>query len=101
MGWITPNWDELSVLSGVRVRKIERREPGLPTRWASFIRDFHIVATGGDQEEPIDLLRAPGGAVQTFRGERVETTSTHGTGCAFSAALLSRLILGDAPAKWL
>ena len=98
LGWITPNWTELSVLSGVRVRSLEeanraadalgKQHPGL-----------YIVATGGDQQEPIDLLRAPGGAVQTFRGDRVETTSTHGTGCAFSSALLSRLILGDAPAK--
>jgi hydroxymethylpyrimidine/phosphomethylpyrimidine kinase len=98
VGWITPNWAELAVLSGVKVRAIEdvnqaadalgKLHPGL-----------YIVATGGDQEEAIDLLRAPGGAVQTFRGERVETTSTHGTGCAFSAALLSRLVLGDAPAK--
>lgn len=98
VGWMTPNWTELSVLSGEKVRSLEeanraadalgKQHPGL-----------YIVATGGDQEEPIDLLRAPGGAVQTFRGERVETTSTHGTGCAFSAALLARLIAGDAPAK--
>jgi hydroxymethylpyrimidine/phosphomethylpyrimidine kinase len=98
VSWITPNWTELSILSGVRIKTVEdvsraadalgKPHPGL-----------HIVATGGDQEEPVDLLRTPGGAVRTFPGERVETTSTHGTGCAFSAALLSRLILGDAPAK--
>jgi len=95
--WITPNWAELSGLAGLPVRTIEqvkeaadalgRLHPGL-----------HIVATGGDQDEPVDLLRVPGGAVQVFRGERVETTATHGTGCAFSSALLSRLMLGDAPA---
>jgi hydroxymethylpyrimidine/phosphomethylpyrimidine kinase len=98
VSWITPNWSELSVLSGVKVRKIEDIN-----RAADALGKLHpglyIVVTGGDQEEPVDFLRAPGGAVQTFRGERVETTSTHGTGCAFSAALLSRLILGDAPAK--
>ena len=98
VSWTTPNWTELAVLSGMKVRTLEdanraadalgKQHPGL-----------YIVATGGDQEEPVDLLRAPGGAVQTFRGERVETTSTHGTGCAFSASLLSRLIMGDAPAK--
>jgi hydroxymethylpyrimidine/phosphomethylpyrimidine kinase len=96
--WITPNWDELSVLSGMQVTTLEganRAADSLGKRHPKL----HVVATGGDQEEPIDLLRAPGGAVQTFRGERVETTSTHGTGCALSAALLSRLILGDAPAK--
>ena len=98
VSWITPNWAELSVLSGVKVRTIED-----VNRAADALGKLHpglyIVATGGEQEEPMDFLRAPGGAVQTFQGERVETTSTHGTGCAFSAALLSRLILGDSPAK--
>jgi hydroxymethylpyrimidine/phosphomethylpyrimidine kinase len=98
VSWITPNWSELSILSGVKVRTIED-----VNRAADALGKLHpglyIVATAGDQAEPVDFLRAPGGAVQTFRGERVETTSTHGTGCAFSAALLSRLILGDAPAK--
>lgn len=94
--WITPNWAELSVLAGLPVRSIEqareaadalgKRHPGL-----------YIVVTGGDRDEPVDMLRAPGGALRTFVGKRVETTSTHGTGCAFSSALLSRLILGDAP----
>jgi hydroxymethylpyrimidine/phosphomethylpyrimidine kinase len=28
-------------------------------------------------------------------GEQVVSRSTHGTGCAFSSALLSRLMLGD------
>jgi len=98
VSWVTPNWTELSLLTGLRVKSVEdvceaanalgRRHPGL-----------HIVTTGGDQREPMDLLRAVGGAVQSFPGERIETTSTHGTGCAFSSALLSRLILGDAPSK--
>jgi hydroxymethylpyrimidine/phosphomethylpyrimidine kinase len=98
VSWITPNWEELSVLSGTKVRDIED-----VNRAADALGKLHpglyIVATAGDQEEPVDFLRAPGGAVQTFQGERIETTSTHGTGCAFSAALLSRLILGDAPSK--
>ena len=96
--WVTPNWEELSVLSGVRVESLEDANRAADSLGKRHPR-LHIVATGGDQQEPMDLLRTPGGAVRTFQGERVETTSTHGTGCAFSAALLSRLILGDAPAK--
>ena len=96
--WITPNWDELSVLSGMQVATLEGASRAADSLGKRHPR-LHVVATGGDQEDPIDLLRAPGGAVQTYRGERVDTTSTHGTGCAFSAALLARLILGDAPAK--
>jgi hydroxymethylpyrimidine/phosphomethylpyrimidine kinase len=96
--WITPNWEELTVLSGVRVGTLESANQAADSLGRRHPK-LHIVATGGDQEEPLDMLRTPGGAVRTFPGERVETTSTHGTGCAFSAALLSRLILGDAPAK--
>lgn len=98
VSWVTPNWMELSVLSGVKVRTFEDVNRACDAL-GKLHPGMYIVATGGDQEEPVDFLRAPGGAVQTFRGERVETTSTHGTGCAFSSALLSRLMLGDAPAK--
>jgi hydroxymethylpyrimidine/phosphomethylpyrimidine kinase len=94
-GWITPNWAELSILSGVAVRTLEQARDAANVLGKRHPR-LHIVATAGDQKEPVDLLRIPGGAVQTFAGEHVETTSTHGTGCAFSSALLCRLILGDA-----
>lgn len=95
--WVTPNWAELSVLAGLPVRTIEQAKEAADAL-GKLHPGLHIVATGGDQKEPVDLLRVPGGAVQVFRGERVETTATHGTGCAFSSALLCRLILGDAPA---
>ena len=98
VGWITPNWRELSVLTGERIRTIEEASRAADALGKPH-PGLHVVATGGDQAEPVDLLRTPGGAVQTFRGEKIETTSTHGTGCAFSSALLSRLILGDSPAK--
>jgi hydroxymethylpyrimidine/phosphomethylpyrimidine kinase len=35
--------------------------------------------------------------LHAYRGDRVETSSTHGTGCAFSSALLSNLVLGQPP----
>ena len=61
-----------------------------------------IVATSGDQARPIDQLRLPGGdghngEVYLFEAERVETRATHGTGCAFSSALLCHLLRGDDP----
>jgi hydroxymethylpyrimidine/phosphomethylpyrimidine kinase len=96
-GWLTPNWAELSTLTGRPVRTVEQAREAADVLGKQHPR-LYIVATGGDQNPPVDLLRAPGGAVQTFTGEYVDTTSTHGTGCAFSSALLSRLILGDAPA---
>lgn len=98
VGWITPNWAELSALVRLPVRTLEEANKAADALGRSH-PGLHIVATAGDQEEPVDLLRMPSGAVQSFRGERVRTTATHGTGCAFSSALLSRLILGDEPAK--
>ncbi|HZL27061.1 MAG TPA: bifunctional hydroxymethylpyrimidine kinase/phosphomethylpyrimidine kinase [Acidobacteriaceae bacterium] len=92
--WITPNRDELAALSGVE----STVEDGLQAL-AGFHPHLHIVATGGDHIGPatVDLLLTAAGELHRFEGERIQTTSTHGTGCAFSSALLARLVLGDAP----
>ena len=95
--WITPNWAELAVLTGRKVQFPPDAESALHILGRRYPH-LHIVATGGDHgAKPIDLLRTPTGEIHSFPGKRVDTTSTHGTGCAFSSALLSRLILGDAP----
>lgn len=94
--WITPNWRELEVLSGERIKHIDQ-VPGAAQRLGKRYPSLHIVATGGEAREAVDLLWSPGGSVHAYHESRVETTSTHGTGCAFSSALLSRLVLGDQP----
>jgi hydroxymethylpyrimidine/phosphomethylpyrimidine kinase len=96
--WITPNRDELSELSGVTTRADSDIEEAL---WAlnRLHPHLNIVATGGDHtgEGTVDTLLVPPGDIYRFEGERIATTSTHGTGCAFSSALLARLVLGYAP----
>src|SRR5271155_3055408 len=96
VGWITPNLDELAVLTeegplsraGVPAAAARLQElaskAGNPT--------LHVVATGGHLDRPDDFLLSPDGNAQWLRGERVETQATHGTGCAFSSALLCGLI---------
>ncbi len=96
VGWVTPNWPELAALSELPVGSIAEAEAAMHRLGALHPR-LSIVATGGDQGRPIDLLRLPGGEIHSFEGEHIETTSTHGTGCAFSSALLCRLMLGDDP----
>lgn len=96
VSWITPNWDELAALTGLKIRSLEHARRAADTL-GQLHPALHIVVTGGDQAEPVDLLRVPGGAVRSFRGRHIETTSTHGTGCAFSSALLSQLIDGESP----
>jgi hydroxymethylpyrimidine/phosphomethylpyrimidine kinase len=96
VGWVTPNLDELAALTGSG--PLSRED--IPEAAASLQAEnpgMGIVVTGGHLERPDDFLLLPDGKGRWVEGERVETRSTHGTGCAFSSALLSRLILGDKP----
>lgn len=96
VGWITPNWRELELLSGLRVSTMVEAEAAA-TAVGHRHPHLNIVVTGGDQREPVDLLRTAEGGLFHFAGEHVSSRSTHGTGCAFSSALLSNLILGRSP----
>lgn len=55
-----------------------------------------VVVTGGDSDGGTahDWLMTPGGRRLRVEGASVQTTSTHGTGCTFSSALLCELVLG-------
>lgn len=90
--WITPNWAELAVLSGMEVR-CEADARGALEHLPHRFPELGMVATGGDlRGAPDDLLRPPEGRVERLDGRRVDTTSTHGTGCAFSSAFLCGLM---------
>jgi hydroxymethylpyrimidine/phosphomethylpyrimidine kinase len=52
------------------------------------------VVTGGHFTRPNDFLLTAEGESNWLEGERILTNATHGTGCAFSSALLSGLIAG-------
>jgi hydroxymethylpyrimidine/phosphomethylpyrimidine kinase len=100
--WITPNLYELAALSG---EVVERRQD-IP-RVSRILQQatakqedrsrIGIITTGGHMDSPDDYLLMPDGEEFWLPGTRIETTSTHGTGCAFSSAFLSRLVLGDTP----
>jgi len=94
--WITPNVDELGPLLGPQFD----RDTSLDTAGAQLQElapKLTVVLTGGHLDPPNDVLFEPGSASQILPGKRIQTASTHGTGCAFSSALLSRLVLGDQP----
>lgn len=98
VGWVTPNIDELAVLTGVGQADLASVVEGA-WKLGGLAPGLNVVVTGGHLEQPVDFLRTADGAKHWFSGVRVETTSTHGTGCAFSSALLCRLILGDGPVE--
>jgi hydroxymethylpyrimidine/phosphomethylpyrimidine kinase len=100
--WVTPNLEELAALSDHPVRQREDVPDACRALQARVSetrseRRLGILATGGHLDPPDDFLLMPDGESQWLPGQRVETRSTHGTGCAFSSAFLTRLVLGDPP----
>lgn len=92
---ITPNLSEASLMSGVEVNDLESMKEA--TRRLIDRGARNVAITGGHLPQPTDLLaRGQSGSVifDTYPGERVATTNTHGTGCAFSTALACNLALG-------
>ena len=91
--WLTPNWSELALLTDMPVSTVadaERAADVLLTRHPQL----NLVVTGGDQGSPTELMITRDRVALQVPGEHIETSSTHGTGCAFSSALLAGLIHG-------
>jgi hydroxymethylpyrimidine/phosphomethylpyrimidine kinase len=96
VNWVTPNLEELGILSG---RPVVTREdlPEAARGLQRFWPGLNILATGGHLVPPDDFLLTANGETKWLPGSRVDSTSTHGTGCALSSALLSGLVLGRSP----
>ncbi len=94
--WVTPNIAELGAL-------LDRDLPpgsdllGAASDLQRLGRDLSVVVTGGDLDPPDELLLVSDSSPWTLPGQKIQTSSTHGTGCTFSSSLLSRLVLGDQP----
>lgn len=91
---VTPNLDEAAILVQDAVRTTEQMEKAGRSlvrmgAQAALVKGGHL-ADGG---EIVDVLVHAGGA-RRFAHPRLDTTSTHGTGCTLSAAIAAGLALG-------
>lgn len=89
---VTPNLAEAARLVGHAVdsaASVERAARAIASMGARAV----LVKGGHLAEGAMDLLLVDG-RVHVFAGPRIETTSTHGTGCTLSAAIAARLALG-------
>lgn len=98
--WMTPNTAELAILAGHAVEgpeDVPQACTGLQEELCSSPLGSRvgILAKGGHLSKPDDFLLGASGPGVWIPGERVETSSTHGTGCALASSFLSRLVLGD------
>ena len=85
---VTPNLPELAMLLDEPVASswpFAREQAARLARRHGVL----VLAKGGHLpgEETPDALIGPDGALAQFSGSRIETRSTHGTGCSLSAAL--------------
>jgi hydroxymethylpyrimidine kinase/phosphomethylpyrimidine kinase/thiamine-phosphate diphosphorylase len=89
---LTPNIPEAEALTGLKIATLEEMEEAAKRLQAMGPR--HILLKGGHREgDAIDILLA-GQSVHKLPAERIDTTSTHGTGCSYSAALATLLAQG-------
>ena len=90
---VTPNLDEARELAGAPVEDVEQMEKAARRIAAHGCRG--VLVTGGHlPDEPIDVLWWEG-RIERFPAPRIVTRHTHGTGCAFSAAITAELARGS------
>lgn len=93
----TPNLPELARLTSSELGSAYEMER--EARRLSRDSDSMILAKGGhlDDELVTDIFVQPDGKVDRWKGKRIDTVHSHGTGCSLSSALATGLGQGMAP----
>ncbi|MBU6424092.1 MAG: bifunctional hydroxymethylpyrimidine kinase/phosphomethylpyrimidine kinase [Chloroflexota bacterium] len=91
---VTPNLPEAAAILG-HVVADDDDELRRAARELRELGPRAVVLTGGHRVGPARDVYVDGRTEELLDAERVATTSTHGTGCTFSAAIAARIALGD------
>ncbi|MEM1733490.1 MAG: bifunctional hydroxymethylpyrimidine kinase/phosphomethylpyrimidine kinase [Pyrobaculum sp.] len=96
---VTPNRQEAEALTGVEIRTLEDAKRAARTINQEFGTEV-VVVKGGHLEtgEASDVVYHRG-EYYIFSTERLDSRATHGTGCAFSAAIAAGLAKGLTPVE--
>ncbi len=92
---VTPNLHEAAILVGETIED----EDGMARAAEKIVAEMGaraVLLKGGhldSGDRVVDILYD--GAVRAFRGLRLETRNTHGTGCTLSAAITAQLAKGE------
>ena len=89
---LTPNIPEAELLSGMEIKDaggMERAARAISERYGCA-----VLCKGVHQINDADDLLWRNGAGRWFRGKRIATSNTHGTGCTLSSAIASELAKG-------
>ncbi|MGH9354129.1 MAG: bifunctional hydroxymethylpyrimidine kinase/phosphomethylpyrimidine kinase [Terriglobia bacterium] len=88
---LTPNTEEAATLTGMKVENVDDMRAAAKKLVEMGARA--VVITGGRLEKATDIFY-DGSSFETFITDRIKPDNTHGTGCTFSSALVSNLVLG-------
>ena len=89
---ITPNIPEAEVLSGMSIKSDEDMINA--AKEISKNIDSAILIKGGHYDKNANDLLYDNGEIFWFKGDRVDTNNTHGTGCTLSSAIACNLAIG-------
>lgn len=89
---VTPNLHEASIMAGFTVHDLDTMVEA--ARKIATLGVKHVLVTGGHlREDAIDVLWSDG-EIREYRGAKIDSSNTHGTGCAYSAAITALLSHG-------
>ncbi|HKR94150.1 MAG TPA: bifunctional hydroxymethylpyrimidine kinase/phosphomethylpyrimidine kinase [Candidatus Angelobacter sp.] len=89
---ITPNIDEATALTGMAITNPDEMEAAALR--LQKLGAQSVIITGGHLNPPHDLVCRARKKPTFLKGKKIQSRSTHGTGCAFSTALACELALG-------
>lgn len=92
---VTPNSIEAEIISGVRINTLEDAKEA--AKKIIELGPKAVVIKGGhafSDEKALDLLYSDGN-FKVFEEKRIETRTTHGTGCCFASAITAELAKGN------
>jgi len=90
---VTPNIPEAEVLVGQAIRTRDDRLAAARSIMEQGAKAV-VIKGGHSEDDPIVDLLVDSQGVHEYRAARIVTTSTHGTGCTFSAAITAGLAMG-------
>ncbi|MFO7891136.1 MAG: bifunctional hydroxymethylpyrimidine kinase/phosphomethylpyrimidine kinase [bacterium] len=90
---VTPNVPEAEVLSQMIIESPDDAKKAAEKIYNLGCKS--VLITGGHLKgEPVDVL-FDGQGFTYFKGKRIDSINTHGTGCTFSAAITANLVKGN------
>ncbi|SFR80435.1 bifunctional hydroxymethylpyrimidine kinase/phosphomethylpyrimidine kinase [Anaeromicropila populeti] len=89
---LTPNIPEAEVITGKKIRTIEDMKMAAKAIYQMGAKNV-LVKGGHFLGEPTDILY-DGTEFHSYKGKRIHTKNTHGTGCTLSSAITANLANG-------